>query len=174
MVGLGVAIKIAATKHVSLALVPIQRQTINELQPIQFKIPIRSEGIPESAFRYRLVSGPAGAAVDPKRGKFAWMPTEEQGPGEYEVRIEVQADLPEPRKLEGRFKIKVLEVAQSPVVKPIDNRTANPGQKIELGVQANDPDLPASPLTFRVQCSPQVTRGPHVEVSNVLPIVGLS
>ncbi len=88
----------------------IDDQTIPELQEFQLSVIGRNVGGSEDLLRYQLDEAPAGAAIDAETGLFTWTPTEEQGPGQYDVTVRV-FDVTEPSSFATRtFTINVTEV----------------------------------------------------------------
>ncbi len=71
-------------------LLPISAQAIAAQQPFRLLIKAVDPDIPENRFTFSLDSGaPAGAMIDPVSGQFAWTPTAEQSPGEYQIKVRV-------------------------------------------------------------------------------------
>lgn len=60
---------------------------------IQFTAWGNDADIPPNTLRYQLRDGAlAGASIDASTGEFQWLPGEAQGPGTYEVTVEVHDD----------------------------------------------------------------------------------
>lgn len=128
-----------------LVVKAVDDQTVQEEESLQFSISVENRD-QFKRVRFRLVNGPADAIVD-KSGKFFWTPTEEQGPGDFDVKIEVVSG---DQSEEVAFSIAVAEVNQSPVLKLISDVEVAPGQTARFQAQAKDSDLPAVELKYEL------------------------
>ena len=96
---------------------------------------------------YSLSGAPSGATIDPATGAFTWTPTEAQGPGTFSFDV-VASD-------HGAAATQTVEVAVSEINRPpelasISAASAMPGDTVVRTAVANDPDLPAQSLTYRI------------------------
>jgi hypothetical protein len=109
-----------------------------------------SFGSPCQNLRFSLGPGaPAGVSIDPTLGILAWLPTEDQGPGNYPIQICV-SDAAQPATPIDciTFQVAVQEVNSPPVLDPIGPQTISAGVPIQFTATATDPDLPKQNLTF--------------------------
>jgi hypothetical protein len=132
-------------------LVAISDKNIAEGTPLSFRLSATDADIPANTITYRLINGPAGAAVDPVTGLFTWTPTEAQGPSSNLITVGA-TDNGSPALSDTKsFTINVSEVNGAPVLNPIPDQKVNPGQIMMLQFTALDPDIPANTLTYRLK-----------------------
>ncbi len=94
---------------------------------------------------------PAGSAIDPSTGAFAWTPGETQGPGVYPISVRVTDDgAPggSPLSAARSFTVTVKEVNVKPTIASIADMNVNEGVAFGFTATADDPDLPANTLTW--------------------------
>ena len=98
---------------------------------------------------FNLETGaPSGASIDPTTGVFSWTPTEDQGPGSFDVTVRVTDDGSPNRFDEETITITVNEVNVAPVLGAIGDRTVQENTELSFTATATDADLPANTLTF--------------------------
>jgi hypothetical protein len=133
-------------------VVPTDR-TINELELFTSYVSATDADLPANPLTLALVSGPPGMTLDPVSGALTWTPTEEQGPGTYQILISLTDTNPwaigqnSLRVMRG-FRIVVNEVNAAPVLAPLADYSVNPGQTIQFTATASDADWPLNTLTF--------------------------
>jgi hypothetical protein len=125
---------------------PIADQTVNELQTLAFKI-TATDADAGQTLAFNLVNPPAGASITAS-GDFSWTPTENQGPGNYTINVNVTDNGQPARSTNGTFQVTVREVNTAPTLDPISSLNAQAGQNITVNPHATDADLPAQTLTF--------------------------
>ncbi len=149
IVGLGIAVYTRSSLAPRLA--PVPKQEIEELQTLKFSV--ASEQSAESGW-FELLKAPKGAEIDRQTGVFTWTPTEEQGPGTYDVVVRL-LDYGSQRALDQvQFSVAVLEVDQPPVFGPIAEKTIEPDTPLYLVVDAHDPDRPSNQVRFLLSQGP--------------------
>ena len=126
---------------------PIPNQTVNELTEFSVVVSAQTDRPSEGKLQYRLISAPPGMTVD-QRGKLAWKPTEEQGPGSYQIVIQVDSSDPRAESVTVRFDISVKEINTPPVMDPIEDKTVKAGALLTFKVNARDADVPARNLRY--------------------------
>ncbi len=104
---------------------------------------------PAQSLRYSLVSGPAGARLDPETGVFTWTPGEAQGPGTNDVAIRVSDLGDPPLSAETNFVIVVLESNTAPVLVRVPTQVAYVRSALRVTNVVIDPDIPTNVMTFR-------------------------
>lgn len=93
----------------------------------------------------RVVKAPEAATWDQDTREFSWTPSEDDGPGEYDVIVQVgQGEF----VVEASFRIIVTEEDSRPEFTPIETVTAKPLEEIQTSVKAVDPDVPGSQITY--------------------------
>jgi hypothetical protein len=84
---------------------------------------------------------PAGATIDPITGAFSWTPTEQQGPGVYDITVLVNQTGNNLAPLaQSTFTVEVVETNAPPVLASIGNKTVNEGSQLAFTATATDPD----------------------------------
>ncbi|MCF7762442.1 MAG: immunoglobulin domain-containing protein [Verrucomicrobia bacterium] len=145
---------LSGTREVTIVVTPSNRppvltavtaQSVAEGSPIALSL---SAVDPDLPLRYEMVSGPAGAALDPVSGAFSWTPDESQGPATHPVTVRVVDSGTSPLDAVGSFLIVVTEVNRAPVLSPLADQTLGVGDTLTLRAVASDSDLPANSLTF--------------------------
>ena len=135
---------------------PIADHTIDEHSSLSFNATGSDPDLDSIA--YGLVDGtdpvPVGAAIDPVTGLLSWVPSEAQGPDEYEFIVRV-TDGGTPSLFADRaITITVTEVNQAPVLGSIADVTVSAGDLVSFTASATDGDLPLNALTFSVSGEP--------------------
>ncbi len=129
--------------------------TVEESTPLTFTVSANdSNDAPANAVVLSVSGLPAGASFDPATGVFAWTPGEAQGPGTFEVTFTATDDGTPPLSVTQSTTITVLEVNQPPALEPVPDQVVNPGQRLDLQLQAQDPDLPTNALQFAQLAGP--------------------
>jgi hypothetical protein len=97
---------------------------------------------------YSLAAGaPAGASITPA-GVFSWTPTEAQGPGTYNITVQVTDSGTPPLSDRKTFTVTVNELNRAPVLTAIANRSVDEETLLTFAASATDTDLPAQILTY--------------------------
>jgi hypothetical protein len=126
-------------------------RTVEELSELSFIVNVADEvGV---TFRFSLgTNAPAGASIDATSGLFRWTPTEAQGPGVYQVPVQV-VDSPN-AVATGFFKVTVTERNTPPVLGPLPDLVLFDTGPLNVSVTATDSDLPANVLTYSLLTGP--------------------
>jgi len=126
-------------------LSPIADRTIDEQVSFSLQTTATDPDRPNNILTYRLTgTPPTGMAID-SSGLLTWTPTEVQGPGTYEITVEVSdGELTDSKT----FEIEVAEVNKAPEISEIDDIAFNEHSAWTLQVEASDPDFPANDLTY--------------------------
>ena len=133
----------------SPTLAPIGNLTVDEGVELSFTATAEDLDLPVDTLTFSLDAGaPTGASIDPTSGEFTWMPTENQGPGIYDVTVRVTDDGTPALNDTKTIQITVGEVNQSPTLAPIGNLTVNEGIELSFTATADDLDFPVNELTF--------------------------
>lgn len=131
---------------------PIAPIEEDEAELIAFTLEASDEDLPPNKIEYSMKSAPDGASFDPETGKFTWTPSEEQGPGEFDVEFQVNdGSMVSPLTVE----IAVNEVSRAPIVSEIPSQTAELGKGFGYRIEAMDPDLPTMPLRYSLVNEPE-------------------
>ena len=131
----------------------IDDMVVDELETIDFEVPVRDKDLPANTLTLSLINPPEGAQI--VEGHFVWTPSEAQGAGEYNITVQVCDDGDPVLCGEDTFKVTVNEVNVAPSIEPaIEDMTINEMELTSFTVVAVDPDLPANTLTFSLIGAP--------------------
>lgn len=122
--------------------------SINEGFNLVFPVQASDPDAPAQTLAYRLENEPAGATINSSSGAFRWIPTEAQGPGNYNIRV-IVTDSGFPRlSATNNFSVRVGEVNVAPTLAVVPSQSATVGKALSLQLNAQDADLPAQQLSF--------------------------
>jgi RHS repeat-associated protein len=125
---------------------PIPDQTIDEQQTLVVQATAIDPDSPDAILTYSLIDGPPAAAIDPATGRLTWDTTEQDGPGDYDVTVQVES--PDGQTDQTSFGIVVNEVNRAPVLDAIGDQAMEVGQELAFTASATDADQPANTLTY--------------------------
>jgi hypothetical protein len=97
---------------------------------------------------YRLIAGPAGAAINAQTGLVTWTPGESHGGQQVSFRVQVTDDGTPALSAETTVVVTVDEVNSPPSLPPIADRVIQVGQPLRIVMGGADRDLPAEQLTY--------------------------
>lgn len=127
-------------------LTPPGNRTVDELVLTAFDI-LATDPDPGQTLTWSLAPANLGATISPA-GRFAWTPTEAQGPGVYEFTVTVRDNGTPPRESSAAFTVTVREVNQPPVFVAPADQLATVGVPLVLNLNVSDADLPVQTLTL--------------------------
>jgi VCBS repeat-containing protein len=128
-------------------LAPIGAQLVSEGAELDIDVIAADVDLPADTLSFSLGAGaPAGAAIDAASGRLTWIPSEVQGPGEFDIAVRVT-------DLGGFFDELVFtasvdEVNVAPVLDPIGDQFATVGETLSFALSASDADIPIQTLSF--------------------------
>jgi hypothetical protein len=147
--------QIAPEPDASLELEAVSVQTATEGSELTLQLHLKRRGTSASQPVFILIGQPPeGAEINRQTGLFRWTPTEEQGPGEHTIRIQVGAGEAQRPRAETAFQVEVREVNSPPTIHPIEEKTIDAGQELVFSVAADDPDQPPGRRTFYLSDGP--------------------
>ena len=127
--------------------------SIDEEAPYSFAIQITDPDWP--ANELTLVREEPNADIGQIDGSFVfkWTPTEEQGPGEFDLAISVTDYSPmavNEKSLgdDASFHLTVLDVNKAPILQPVAPVSIVPGESIQSIFVASDQDIPVQSIAF--------------------------
>lgn len=142
----------SANAPLAIASPKLPDQTVIEGQPLRVALPTGKSG---QNSQLKLVKAPNTAILDQATREFSWTPSEADGPGEYDVTIQVVQGS---STTEATFRIIVTEEDLHPEFTRMETVVATPLEEIEIPVKAIDPDFPTSQLVYSlVQAKPEIT-----------------
>jgi cysteine-rich repeat protein len=103
---------------------------------------------------FSLVNAPAGAAMDPTTGIFAWTPTEADGSGAYRFTVRARDSAVPSATADELILVTVNEVNSPPVVTSPSSLVANELAALTFTVSGTDADLPANSLRYSLAGAP--------------------
>ncbi|HRZ57504.1 MAG TPA: putative Ig domain-containing protein, partial [Candidatus Paceibacterota bacterium] len=107
--------------------------------------------LPPDLLTFRLVGpAPPGVTIDATTGALRWITSEADGPGRYELAVQVIDNGTPPLSATQPLVIQVGEVNEPPTLAPLANATIDEGRILQFTAQARDPDQPANRLVFRL------------------------
>lgn len=147
----GLAIAVYTRSAAAPDLIQVADQEIEELKTLRFSV--FGDGATDAGW-FEFLKAPEGADLDRQTGVFTWTPTEAQGPGSYDVVIQL-LDYDSQQPLDQvPFTVAVLEVDQPPVFDPIVEKSVALNESLYLVVDARDPDQPSHPMRFVLSDGP--------------------
>jgi hypothetical protein len=131
-------------------------KSVTEGSLLTFAVNATDSDLPAQQITYSLDSKnlPDGATIDPVTGAFSWTPTEDQGPGAYNIRIRATDDGTPPLSDSFIVLVNVAEANVPPALDVITNRTAALGDTVSLTASATDSDLPPQLITYDFASTP--------------------
>ncbi len=127
----------------------VSLQSTEELAPFSLVLAARDPDTPPKAVIYQLEAAPPGAALDPASGLLTWTPTEDDGPGSYQVTVRATKAATEVSST-LTFSIVVQERNEAPILAPIPDFDVLEGTEVRFTARASDSDRPAQRLTYRL------------------------
>ncbi len=132
----------------------IGNKEVLELSTLYFTASATDPDVPDNTLTYSLVGAPLGASFNATSGLFSWTPTEEQGPGSYDVTVKVCDNGSPVACDEVIFTITVGEVNLTPAIVEIGNKSVNELESLSFTANVLDLDLPANALSFSLIGAP--------------------
>jgi hypothetical protein len=146
---------VVAEVNESPLLTAITNRTINEGVLHTFPASATDVDVPANELTFSLDPGaPAGAAIHPTTGAFTWVPSENQGPGLFDLTVRVTDDGVPALSDFKTFTITVNEANNPPSLAVPPTQTMVESQTLTVTNTATDSDLPAQPLTFGLVSAP--------------------
>ena len=102
--------------------------------------------IPAGNLSFSLgADAPEGASIDASSGEFSWTPTESDGPGTFNIEIQVSdGELTDTTS----FEVTVGEVDSAPIIVAVEDQFVEEGDTLTFTINANDVDEPAGDISF--------------------------
>jgi hypothetical protein len=133
---------------------PIEDQTVDEGQQLQFSVSASDIDQPEETLSYSLDAGaPSGASIDSQSGVFSWQTEEIHGPGVYEVTVRVTDSGSSALSSTQTISITVNEVNEAPTTGGLGDVNVEEDSDdtvISLWAAFNDAEDGASGLCYSV------------------------
>lgn len=144
--------RFAAPPPASAKIRPLKPVTVAELTDVRVSVEVDVTQMKRSSLRYALGQAPRGMAIDPQTGQITWQPSEDQGPGQYQVELFLTAvDKPLDQQT---LEFEVTEVVTAPALSPVPRQMVLTGELLQIPLLANDADVPATALAWHIVDSP--------------------
>lgn len=129
----------------------IPNQTIDELTELSIQLTVVDPNSAPGELAWSKTSGPTGVQVNAQTGMLTWIPSENDGPGQFEVTVSVfDGALSNSRS----FMVRVDEVNVAPTIAPLGDQVVGVGATLSVTAVAADADIPSNALTYRLDASP--------------------
>ena len=115
-------------------------KTIRVSSLLSFSLAATDADFPPNELNFALVSGPAGALLDPTSGLFTWTPTAAQSPSTNLVAVRVTDDGLPPLSDTKNFNVVVTASSSGPVLSLRTNQFITEGTLLSLVLTASAPD----------------------------------
>lgn len=130
-------------------LAAIPTQNVAEGSALTFSAAATDPDVPANSIIYSLsFDAPLGMSINPTSGVVSWTPTEDQGPGTYNVTIQAADNGFPPQSASRTVTVVVTEGNVAPVLAPISDQTIRAGNVLTFSATATDTDLPPNVLTY--------------------------
>jgi len=117
-------------------------QTIAELSTLVVTNTATDADLPANTLTFSLVSGPAGASINPTTGVLTWTPSAGQGRSTNVITVKV-TDNGVPALGDSKsFTVAVTHANSAPVLSPISDQVAFGGMQMTVTNSATDMDVP--------------------------------
>ncbi len=132
---------------------PLPSLTIDEGSLLTLALTATDADLPPQTLTFSLgTNAPTGMTVDPGTGILTWIPSEEQGPGSYEITFLVSDSAFPPGSNRQTRRITVLETDNPPVIAQPSPQFVTEGSGLVLQLEAHDPD--GAPIRYALQIEP--------------------
>ena len=130
-------------------LAPVSNRVVNEGETLSITNSAYDPNRPPVTLEFSLGTGaPQGATINPSTGVFQWTPGETYGGTTNSITIIVtQAGEPHLSATQT-FQVVVLEANSPPVIGPLPDIVAHPGDVISFFIPATDSDIPVNALYY--------------------------
>lgn len=132
----------------------VANQAVNEGGDWLYRPGVSDADLPANTLTLELLSGPPGAVLDVATGELRWTTGEADGPGLFTFTVKVTDNGVPALSHTSSFTVLVAEVNQAPMLDPIANQVATPGQTLEVELAGHDPDVPANALRYAPVAGP--------------------
>ncbi|APZ93419.1 putative Ig domain-containing protein [Fuerstiella marisgermanici] len=128
-------------------LAGISDESVIEGEELSFRAIASDVDVPANSLSYRLAdNSPAGATIDSASGLFSWVPTEEQGPGDYVITIIVEDGAGGTDS--ETMSVTVEEVNSAPILGSIGDQAVLENEELTFTVSAMESDIPENTLVY--------------------------
>ena len=135
---------------VSMGIVGVPDTTIDEETELRLTV---DTTLPRSGkSRLQLKRGsPPGLNLNAASGVLSWTPTEAQGPGTYQITIQLTDTIGKLIEDACEFTVTVNEVNQPPVLAAITPQVGKANTPFHFRANGRDPDIPANEIQFSLK-----------------------
>jgi VCBS repeat-containing protein len=140
-----------AEVNVAPVLAAIGPQSGDELEVLSFSISGSDADLPANTLTYNATNLPTGAVFDGETRQFTWTPTEEQGPGSFDVTFAVSDGTLSDSEV---VTLTIREVNTAPTLATIADQNVDEETTLSFTATATDGDLPANTFTYSLVSAP--------------------
>jgi cyclophilin family peptidyl-prolyl cis-trans isomerase len=121
----------------------IPTQAVDENTTFSYALVAQDQNLPGDTLTYSLISGPAGATINPTTGVVTFTPAESDGgtTKTFTVRVTDAGD----KFAERTFELVVNDTNSNPIVTPVGTQTVTENQQLVVQINAYDNDLSPAP-----------------------------
>jgi hypothetical protein len=130
-------------------------QTVMQGQTLNVQLAASDPDVPTNVLSFSVdTGGPVGATVDPASGWFNWLVPFDLAPGNYTFTVRVTDNGVPPLSATQPMNVTVLTAPHPPVFSTIPPQITDELVLWQLTVQATDPDVPPSAITYSLDVAP--------------------
>jgi hypothetical protein len=142
------SLRLVVTVDRRLRAAPVAPLVGPEHRTLLTQIEIADPGSTRPPLLYAVVPPRPGLDVDVVSGQVLFTPTEDDGPGDSIVTIQIRDSSTPPKLTTVEILARITEVNQTPTIQTIAAQIAYPGRVARIPLVVTDPDRPANRLTF--------------------------
>lgn len=131
-----------------------EKQTMLEKTLLSVNVTAGDSDIPANNLVFSIVSGPAGATINPSTGLLTWTPSEADGPSTNIIKIQVLDNGVPSLATQDSMEVIVQEVNSAPSLTLPSTQSIAEKSTLNVTAVGSDPDIPANPLTYKLNSSP--------------------
>ncbi len=146
-------VTVASPTHTGPSLPILPDVTMNELTPLTVTNTAADSDLPPPELAYTLLTAPLGMQID-GNGIITWTPTEDQGPGVYQVQTAVSDNGSPSLGATNLFTVTVNEVNTPPVLPSQSDVVLYAPQSLGVLNTATDTDRPVNTLSYQLTQAP--------------------
>jgi serine/threonine protein kinase len=134
-----------------LKFFPIARTEVDEGRTLQLNLRLDGSAELRKAASFRLSGDvPDGMTLHEKTGELTWLPSESDGPGQFQIAVEAWLAGQKMPAAKQTVTLDVNEVDEPPQVAAVPRQSVVAGEQLRVTIAATDSDLPESPLRFQL------------------------
>ena len=129
---------------------PVVNLTVAETNTLSYTNTVTDIEKPPQTMTWTLLTPTNGFTLNPTNGVLNWTPFEAGGPATNTLLIKATDSGTPPMSSTGTVIVTINEINQPPVPVPVPDTNILGGVTVTVQLTANDPDIPANPLTWQL------------------------